>query len=217
MLFGQVTGNDAETDRKNLFYTVKWFCEEFKGDKDVGLVIKSNMGTNCVFHRKQMHAVFKKLVSDVRKDSFPRVYLLSGDMSDNQVAGLLKSDQIHSMISFTRGEGYGLPLVDAAASGLPIVATNWSGHLEFLSNGHFSKVEYDLVQVPKQKIDGSIFVEGARWAMPREIDAKKRMRKTVESYGKPVEWANDLSKKIREKFSIDAVMKKYDEVIGRIL
>ena len=217
LLFGQVTANDAESDRKNLFYTVKWFCEEFKGNKDVGLVIKSNMGTNCVFHRRNLHAVFKKLVNDIRKDQYPRIYLLSGDMRDEEIAGLLKSDQIHSMISFTRGEGYGLPLVDAAASGLPIVATNWSGHLEFLSKGHFSKVEYDLIQVPKQKIDGNIFVEGARWAMPREIDAKKRMRKTVESYSKPLEWAVDLSGKIKIQFSIDSIMKKYDEVIQGIL
>ena len=55
------------------------------------------------------------------------------------------------MISFTRGEGYGLPLVDAAASGLPIVATNWSGHLQFLSKGHFSKGAPKIVLNFKRK------------------------------------------------------------------
>jgi glycosyltransferase involved in cell wall biosynthesis len=217
LLFGQITGNDPETDRKNLFYTVKWFCEEFHGNKDVGLIIKSNMGTNCVFHKKQLHAVFKKLVTDVRRSEYPRVYLLSGDMSDSEVAGLMKSDQVHCMLSLTRGEGYGLPLVDAAASGLPIVATNWSGHLEFLSKGHFTKVEYDLVKVNEKKVDGSIFVDGAKWAMPKEVDSKKRMRKTFESYAKPVEWAKDLQPKIKKEFSIDAILLKYDEIIGKIL
>ena len=123
---------------------------------------------------------------------------------------------IKSMVSFTRGEGYGLPLIDAAASGLPVLATNWSGHLEFLSKGHFSKVEYDLVPVSDKKIDGAIFVQGARWAQVREADAKKRMRKTVESYAKPKEWANELANVIREKYSIEAICDLYDQVIGSL-
>lgn len=217
LLFGQVTGNDLESDRKNLFYSVKWFCEEFAGNKDIGLIIKSNLGTNCIFHKKSLQNLFKKLISEVRKGDYPRVYLLNGDMTPNEVAGLLKSKKVNSMVSLTRGEGYGLPLIDAAASNLPIIATNWSGHLEFLNRGHFTKVEYDLIEIPKQKIDQNIFVEGARWAMPRELDAKKRMRKSYESQTKPQEWANDLGRIIRTEYSHDAVFKKYDELFGKIL
>jgi glycosyltransferase involved in cell wall biosynthesis len=217
LLFGQVTGNDLNSDRKNLFYSVKWFCEEFAGNKDVGLIIKSNLGTNSVFHKKSLHNLFKKLISEVRKSEYPKVYLLNGDMTSLEVAGLLKSKKVNSMISLTRGEGYGLPLIDAAASDLPIIATNWSGHLEFLNRGHFTKVEYDLVEIPKQKIDENIFVEGARWAMPREVDAKKRMRKSYESQTKPQEWARDLGKTIRLEYSHDAIFKKYDELFGKIL
>jgi glycosyltransferase involved in cell wall biosynthesis len=214
LLFGQVTGNDFETDRKNLFYSIKWFCEEFEGDKNVGLVIKSNLGTNCVFHKKNMQILFKKFISEIRKSEYPKIYLLNGDMSGDEVASLLKSPKVHAMISFTRGEGYGLPLVDAAAAGLPIIATNWSGHLEFLSKGNFGKVEYDLVNVAESKIDNKIFIQGARWAMPRELDAKKRMRKITTSYSTPKTWANELREKITKDFSLDAVLLKYDEVLG---
>ena len=78
-------------------------------------------------------------------------------------------------------------------------------------------MEYDLIQIPKEKIDQKIFVEGAKWANPREIDAKKRMRKTVESYSKPREWALDLEKIIREQFNISAIFDEYDKVIGETL
>ena len=217
LLFGQITAFDLDSDRKNIFHTVKWFCEEFADDKNVGLIIKSNLGTNCIFHRKQLVSIFQKLLSEVRKGEFPKIYLLNGDMSASEVAGLMNSRKVKSMVSFTRGEGYGLPLIDAAAAGLPIVATNWSGHLEFLSKGHFSKVEYDLVPVSDKKIDGSLFIQGARWAQVREADAKKRMRKTVESYSKPKEWADDLSKVIREKYSIEAICVLYDQVIGNLV
>ena len=215
LMFGQVTSNDPDTDRKNLLYTVKWFCEEFKGDKSVGLVIKSNLGTNCVFQKIQLENMFRSLVKEVRQGEFPKVYLINGDMSNDDCASLMMNPKINSLLSLTKGEGYGLPLVDAAASGLPIIATNWSGHLDFLKFGKFSKVSYELKKVPHEKLDKSIFVEGSSWAMPIESDAKKRMRKAVESNKVPAEWSNELRTKIQENFSFKAVSKRYDEVIGR--
>jgi hypothetical protein len=53
--------------------------------------------------------------------------------------------------------------------------------------------------------------------MPREVDAKKRMRKSYESQTKPQEWARDLGKTIRLEYSHDAIFKKYDELFGKIL
>ena len=213
LLFGQITSQNSDSDRKNLFSSIKWFCDEFKGNKDVGLIIKTNLGTNCVFHRKALRDMMKNYISSIRPSAFPKVFLLNGDMNEKEVASLLVSKKVNCMISFTRGEGYGLPLVDAAASGLPIIATNWSGHPEFLSQGNFGKVEYDLVQVPKDRCDGKIFIEGSMWAQPREENARKRMRKIVDSYNTPKEWAFDLQKKVREKFSIERILSMYDEVI----
>jgi glycosyltransferase involved in cell wall biosynthesis len=217
LLFGQITGNDPDRDRKNIFYTVKWFCEEFAGNKDVGLVIKSNMGTNCVFHRKALNDLFKKLISEVRKGEYPRVYLLNGDMSEADCAALYKSPKVHCMVSFTKGEGYGLPLVDAAASGLPVIATDWSGHLDFLNRGKFSKVSYSMVNVPQSIIDEKIFASGSKWAMPKEEDAKKRMKKMVESRHTPKQWADELSQKVLSEFSQEAVNLRYDDVLGKLL
>lgn len=214
LMFGQITGNDPNMDRKNIFYTVKWFCEEFKNNKDVGLIIKSNMGTNCIFHRKSLNDLFKKLVSEVRQGDFPRVYLLNGDMSDTECAGLFRNPKVNCLVSLTKGEGYGLPMVDAAASGLPVIATDWSGHLDFLGRGKFSRVAYELTNVPQAMCDGRIFVPGSRWAMPKEDDAKKRMRKMYESQAVPRTWASELQPIIRNEFSQAAVSKLYEELIG---
>lgn len=215
LMFGQVTSKEPDTDRKNLFYGVKWFCEEFKDNKQVGLIVKTNLGTSCVFHRMQLEQMFTALVKEVRKGEYPRVYLLNGDMSNEDCASLLVSPKVKAMVSFTRGEGFGLPLVDAAAAGLPVIATSWSGHTEFLGLGKYSKVSYDLVAVPHEKLGKEIFAEGSKWAMPQEEDAKKRMRKMFESQSIPREWAKELRERVQKTHSFEAVSRKYDEVIGR--
>lgn len=217
LLFGQITSRDPETDRKNILYTVKWFCEEFANDRSVGLIIKANLGTNCVFHRYQLRDFFTALVKEVRKSEFPRVYILNGDMSDDECAALLRHPKITSMISFTRGEGWGLPLIDAAASGLPIIATGWSGHMDFLGLGKFSKVSYDLTKINYEKMEKKLFQEGSKWANPSEQDAKKRMRKMLESRDAPLEWAKELQEKVQNNFSFNSIKSVYENSIGGML
>jgi glycosyltransferase involved in cell wall biosynthesis len=217
LMVSQITGMTPDVDRKNIFYTVKWFCEEFKDRKDVGLIVKSNVGTNCTYHRAQLDNIFKTLVKEVRQGDFPRVYLLNGDMSTEEMVSLYRSKRASALISLTRGEGYGLPILEAAACDLPVICTNWSGHLDFMKNGKYVGVDYDLINVPQQKVDNEIFVQGTKWASPREEDAKKRMRKFVDSQAVPRQWASELGKKIREKYSFEAVAALYDKELGDLL
>ena len=75
-----------------------------------------------------------------QKDVNARIKLLHGNMSSIEMSALYNHPSVKLYASATRGEGYGLPLVEAAATGVPIVVTNWSGHLEFLGIENFGKV-----------------------------------------------------------------------------
>lgn len=179
LLFGQLTGTNPHNDRKNMFNTIKWFCEEFKDDPDVGIVIKTNSGKNTKIDKVVTEKLLRSLLKEVRPGPYPRVHFLHGSFTQAEVASLYKNESIKALISFTRGEGYGLPLLEAAASGLPVIATNWSGHLDFLNRGKFIKVGYSLQEIHKSRIDGKIFLPGMKWAEPIEKDAKIRLnRKT---------------------------------------
>ena len=152
-------------------------------------------------------------MKEVRKGPFPKIHLLHGSLSESEIMGLYTHPKIKSLVSLTRGEGFGLPLLEAAVSELPIIATDWSGHLDFLNEGKFSAVEYDLVDVHPSRIDNSIFIPGAKWAMPREKESKRRLKKFRTSSQLPKQWAIDLAKKLRSKFSQESINRIYDECL----
>ena len=138
-------------------------------------------------------------------------------MSRKEMTSLYNSRKIKAFISVTRGEGFGLPFLEAATAGLPVIATNWSAHKEFLDLGRWISFGYDLKPVAESKIDGEIFVKGAKWAEVREDDFKKKVRNFYKKPALPSQWSKELSEKLREDYSIDSVIRKYDSVLGEIL
>ena len=117
------------------------------------------------------------------------------------------------MVTLTRGEGYGLPILEAAASGLPVIATGWSGHTDFLNHGKYTSVSYALKNIHPSRVDNKIFVQQSRWAEPNEDDFKKKIIKFRNGTSIPTEWAQSLSHVIRENYSLHAIFKKYDEAL----
>lgn len=217
LILGQLTGNNNNNDRKNTYNTLKWLCEAFKNDPNVGIVIKTNTGTGTTIDRANTYNALKACVSSVRKGDYPRVTLLHGAMEEEEVARLYRHPKIKACINLTRGEGFGLPLLEAAASDLPVIATNWSGHLDFMKMGKFIPINYELKEIDRTRVDGSIFVRGARWAEASEDDFKKKVKKFKDNFDMPTKWAQDLGLKLRESHSQENIEKIYDQILGHLL
>jgi glycosyltransferase involved in cell wall biosynthesis len=217
LVFGQITGNSPHNDRKNTFNTVKWLCEAFRDDPDVGIVIKTNVGRNSLIDLNITTSLVKKLLEEVRRGPFPKVYLVHGDVPDADIAAIYAHPKVKALVSLTRGEGFGLPILEAAASGLPIIATGWSGHMDYLKHGKFINVDYVLQDVHPSRVDNNIFMKGARWAEASSEDVKKKLTKFRNSSTIPESWATELATKVVEKYSFDEVCKQYDVVLGEVI
>ena len=217
LVLGQLTDHNPYRDRKNVMFTLRWLCEAFSDDPDVGIVLKTNSGRGTKIDRGITKKLLENVIKEIRTGPYPKIHFVHGHMKPNEVAGLYHHEKINALVSATRGEGFGLPLLEAAACGLPVIATDWSGHKDFLDMGKWLKVENKIVPIPKDRVDNQIFVEGAKWSEASEEDFKKIVRRFKKKPQKPQLWAKDLQKKIHEKFSFEAIAASYEKEFGGLL
>jgi len=209
-----------DEERKNTSNLIKWFCEAFKDRKDVGLVMKTAIVNNSLADFRNTKYLIEQIKKSTDCGKYPRIELIHGRLSDEEMALLYKNPKVKAFVSLTHGEGYGLPLLEAAACGLPVIATNWSGHLDFLNipdvKTSFVKLDFDLTPVPDSAVWKGVIEKGTQWASVKEEDVKFKLRKVVDSYDKPKEWAESLAKHVHENFTEGKVMSQLVNDITRV-
>ena len=206
--------------RKNIENTVKWFIEEFYDNPDVGLIVKANMAKNCLMDRELCYDRISSLLNEY-KERECKVYLLHGHMSDQELASVYNHPKVKAYFTLTHGEGFGLPIFEAACQGLPIIAPNWSGHCDFLNapsksktaNGrlspHFLKVEYDLEMIPEHVHWEGVIEKDSMWCNPKQGSAKMSLRNMYKNHDKHKRTAKKLQKWVLKEFSPDKLHEEF--------
>ena len=213
LVLGQITGMNIFSDRKNLFNTIKAFVEAYKNDKDVGLIFKTNVGRNTKIDRTKTLSLVKNLLKELGKDVYPKVHILHGNLSENQLRTLYTHDKVSYLLTATRGEGFGLPILEAASQGLPVIATNWSGHLDFMKLGNFTRLPYKLSEIHETRIDNKIFIKGTKWAEVSYGQLRLALKKAFDNYAKDRKNAKDLAASIKENFNFNKIKEDYNSFI----
>lgn len=206
--------------RKNLVNTIHWFVEEFIDNEEVGLIVKTFMKGGSRIDREFVHGQISSLLKKYPNRKC-KIYLLHGDLTDQEMHSLYKHKNIHCLASLTHGEGFGLPLFEAAYSGLPVLATDWSGHLDFLYTPvenkkgkeklrpHFAKVDYDLQHIPKEAVWDGVLIADSMWAYPQQGSYKMKLREVYKEHGRYKSQAKKLQKWICENFTEEQQYEKF--------
>jgi glycosyltransferase involved in cell wall biosynthesis len=206
--------------RKNLEQTIINFIEEFKNE-EVGLVLKINIANDSLLDKDTTEGNLKKILEHF-KDRKCSVYLLHGHMSENEMYSLYNHPKIKAIISSTHGEGFGFPLFEAACNELPVVATDWSGHLDFLTmkdedgaeKKMFAKVDFELKPIAQEHVWQGVLEAGTSWAYPLQGSFKVKMREVYKDYSRFKSWSKKLNKWIREEFSAEKVHTKFINLVA---
>ena len=215
--------------RKNLESTIGWFVEEFKDNADVGLIVKASFAnTSNVDKEMCLQKLRNLLKSDRLKESKCKIYFIHGDMTEEEMNGLYQHNSIKGFINLAHGEGFGLPMFEAAYHKVPVIAMGWSGQVDFLFAPdkkrkskkakkemvpYFAKVNHQLAPVHPQAIWEGVIEKNSQWAYPVEKSYKAALNDVYENYAAHKKTANDLNKYLRSRFTNANQYKQFADAV----
>ena len=202
-------------DRKDTGMLVKVFLETFKDMKiKPGLIMKSSGATFSLLDREDLLNRIKSIKDSIKGD-LPNIYLLHGDFTDNEMNELYNHPKVKAHVNITHGEGFGRPLLESTISQKPVMASNWSGHVDFLPKSLAVMLGGGLEDVPKDSFPDNMHVDGAKWFTVNYQEASMRMKDIYKSYKKYTLNAKKLGTINKSKFSLDAMTRELGKILDK--
>ena len=202
-------------DRKNVGLMLKTFLETFKNkSKRPALVMKTMSGPASIMDREEI----LKRIDAVRKGvngTLPNVYLLHGEIEDEDMNHLYNHPKVKAMISLTKGEGFGRPLLEFTQSKKPVIASNWSGHLDFLNSEFASLVPGELKEIHSSAVQKDLLIEKSKWFSPDINFVSLLLKDYVNGYKQYQVNGKRLGYYCKTNFSFDIMQKKLEEVLDK--
>ena len=193
-------------DRKNMGYTIKAFLETFKNKpkgKRPALLLKVQAGSGTsIMDREELLNRIDAIRQTVKGD-LPNVYLLHGDMTDAEINELYNYGKVKAMVSLTKGEGFGRPLLEFSLVNKPIIASAWSGHVDFLDREFVKYVGGDLTNVHPSAVVQNMILPESQWFSPNAMDVGKAFKEIYDDYDKWKTAAKRQGHKSRTQFSYE--------------
>jgi glycosyltransferase involved in cell wall biosynthesis len=189
---------------------IKTFVETFKDDENKpALVLKTSAGAFSVKDRELIRKKIKSIVGGVNVP----IYLLYGDLTDNEMNSLYNHPKIKAMISLTKGEGFGRPLLEFTMTGKPVIASNWSGHKDFLPLDKAVMVGGTLTDVHDSAVDKFV-LKNAKWFTANYNEASAVMKLGRDEYDSFKTKSEELKEINKDNFNMEMMIKKFETILA---
>jgi len=202
-------------DRKDTGMTLKVFLETFKSKSkknQPALIMKTSGAGFSVTERESLKAKIKHIKNSVEGDDLPSIYFLHGDLEQDELNGLYNHPKVKAMISFTKGEGFGRPLMEFSNTGKPTVVSNWSGQIDFMS-AYGIMLPGEMTDVHPSALFEGIITEGAKWFTVNYGYASGVIKDIQKNYKKYFEKSRKQTQYIKDNFTLDEMTKKFSEIL----
>jgi hypothetical protein len=202
-------------DRKNVGLLVKMFYETFKNNKKAPALILKTSGAGCSYLDRDIILDRINQVKDTVEgaETLPNVYLLHGEFTDEEMNALYNHPKIKAMVSFTKGEGFGRPLLEFSLVNKPIITTNWSGHIDFLAPNFTSLVEGQLTPIHDSAVVPNVLMKESQWFSLDVNKAAAHLRHMFENYKSYEKGAKLQYHKSKNNFSFEKMKQALDEYL----
>ena len=191
-------------DRKNVGLLAKVFYEVFKEVKNKpALILKSSVVGGSLSDREEILRRLDMIRESVPSKDLPSIYLIHGELSDEEMNELYNHPKIKTMVCITKGEGFGRPLLEFSLVDKPIITTGWSGHVDFLNEGDVGFVSGELENVHVSAHVPNMLLKESQWFRPDLGDIKYLFNDTNKNYKDWLTKAKRQGKISRENFSFE--------------
>ena len=202
LFVGHWMQGDFGEDRKNVGLLVKAFLETFKNKKKKPALVLKVSSAGCSYMDRDIQI---RRIQDIRdtcktKD-LPNIYLLHGEFSDEEMNEIYNHPKINAMVSLTKGEGYGRPLLEFSLTKKPVIASDWSGHTDFLSKEFSTLLKGELKNVHPSAVVENMILGESLWFTPDHGAIGHWLKDVYENYSKHQNNANRQAYRSKAEFS----------------
>jgi len=212
---------DFPHDRKGIGLLIYEFLDTFKNRPNPPcLMLKTSHSGPSTLDRYEITKKINKIKEKYTKDNphtrnLPNIYLVHGDLSDKDMCNLYNNPKVKAMVSLTRGEGFGRPLLEFSMVNKPIIASNWSGQLDFLNPEFVNLIPGVLVNI-HPSASNKMLLQEAQWFEPNTQTFKKLLLDVYKNYKKHQEKAKRQGYYARNNFSYEKMKEKINTIFGNL-
>ena len=203
-------------DRKNTGLMIKTFLETFNTSsrKKPALILKTNTMNYSLLDREE---ILRKIniIKDNVGGNLPNIYLVHGELTDDEMNQLNNDNKVKAFVSFTKGEGYGRPLAEAAITGKPVIVSNWSGHVDFIHPDYNVLIGGELKEVHKSASNNWILKESQWFNINTEV-ASRAMKDVFKNYKRYLEKSRKQTQYLKNNWSFDKMTEKLNSLLPKV-
>ena len=214
LFVGHWLKGDMGHDRKDVGMMIKSFCEAFKKKSTKNrpaLILKTSHATFSIMDRESITEKIQQIIAPYGTKA-PEIYLLHGDLSDKEMNSLYNHPKVKAMISFTKGEGFGRPLLEFSVTGKPVIASNWSGHVDFLNPEYCVMLPGQLTDVHKSAADKFILKE-AKWFTVDYGYAAAVLQDVKKNYKIYLTKSRKQTQYVKDNFSLERMAEIFKHIV----
>jgi len=174
-------GNLGE-DRKNMGVTIKSFYETFKNKKNPPALILKTCAVNSSYMDRREIMKRLNLIKDTVKGKLPNIYILHGNFTNEEMNELYNHPKVKAMVSHTRGEGFGRPLLEFSLVNKPIICSGWSGQLDFLQNDFTLLLQGALTNIHPSAQQKDMILAESQWFQPNPQEINRSYKEIFDNY-----------------------------------
>jgi glycosyltransferase involved in cell wall biosynthesis len=200
-------------DRKDTGMLIKTFLETFKNKKQrPGLILKTSSVNHSIMDREEILDRIRKIQESVEGD-LPSIYLIHGELADEEINELYNHSKVKAHVSFTKGEGYGRPLLEASISQKPVIVSNWSGHLDFLDSEMSVLLPGEIKQIHPSAVVQDMLLPESGWFTVDYKKASETLEDVYKNYKKYTDGAKKQAYLSRTEFSLEKMEEKIVSIL----